>query len=252
MSEVENTAAAIEQTVAAWWAEYRAPLLLSKLGGLIPSEIQKNLRLERIPLKRFIRDELEGRVRLLKMPRLGGGVSPWNETKGISEGDLERMFEERRRERLEQRIPRYNALIWDAFRTPLLDGRRRFVRIGDAGEIELSEVGDDAEVPTGDGWIEVAQQDLGHVPPAGHPMARDMDGAIRRWAEGKIEANKLVQPTGEQPKSFQVRRGKENRSLSSLSTVISGLEGFTNEELARIQIPADVLLSILRRNNPDR
>lgn len=248
MAGVDNPAAVVERIVTDWWKANEAPLLLSKLGSLLPIDVQRYLRVERVPLKRLIRDELEGRVRLLNMVQLGGGVVPVKETAQFSEEDLEQRFEVKRRERIEERVPRYNAIIWDAFRTALLPDRRRFVRVGPNGEVELTEIGSNAEPPSGDGWIEVAHEHLEHIPAGGPPQSREMDGAIKQWAKDRIDAALLLHPGKPKPRPSAAKDFETAMVPKSISAIVNGLQGFTREELARIHIPADVMLAVLQRS----
>jgi hypothetical protein len=248
MTSAMDLSRAIEHLVHGWWNEKQVPLLLSKLGSLLPSELQVWIRTERVALKRFIQEELSSRIRLLDFPRQGGGVVPFQETQGVSEKELEEAFERQRLAHIENKIPRYHVLIWDAFRTPLIDGHRRFVRVGDNGEIEVKEIGSNSEPPTEKGWIEVTQEHLQHLSEYGSPAPGEVDNAIKGWADGKFEPDKLFQRARE----VQLRSPSHSRNrtrVGSLESIVLGLRGFTTDELARIQIPGDVLLSVLERNS---
>lgn len=248
-----DLASEVDALVREWWSANEAPLLLSKLGSLLSRDAQIFARVQRIALKRFIGVELPDRLRLVSLPQHGGGVAPLPETSALSEKDLAEALEAYRRRQAAARVPRYHALIWDAFRTPLTEGRRRFVLIGNQDEIELQEIGSESEAPAGEGWIEVLQEHLDHIHQDGRLVASDMNAAIRRWAEGKVETRRLlhrpatsVSATASLPST--PLRGPRHRP-GTVDSVIVGLRGFTPDELARIQIPADVILSFLERSS---
>jgi hypothetical protein len=199
-------------------------------------------------LKRFIEENLRADVRLVTLPRHGGAVIPLRDTADLSDDDLHNAFEEQRAKQSAARIPRYNSLIWDAFKTQLAEGRKRFVRVGKAGEVEVAEVAEGAEAPEGDGWIEVLQSDLPDRTDSAIPSPQEMDSAIRRWSEGKVESAHLhFVPS---PRSALSHGTRQSRTRpGALESLMVGLRGFTPDELSRIQIPADVLVSFLERTN---
>lgn len=245
MTSVADLASDVEGIVRGWWTANQAPVLLSKLGSLLSENSQVLIRIEKLPLKRFIQDVLADRLRLVSLPRHGGGVAPLEETRGLSDDQLSEAFESQRRRQISNRIPRYNALIWDAFRTPLTEGRRRFVRVGLQGQIEVREIANEDDALEGDGWIEVHQDNL-PLSDGGPPSIREMDDAIRHWADGKIDTRRLLH-VSTAPSAGQVAQ-RPRPPMATLDSVIVGLRVFTTEELARIQIPADVVLSLLERN----
>jgi hypothetical protein len=245
MSTVAEVATQIEKIVGSWWATHHAPLLLSKLGALLPPDTQSFFRLDRIPLKRFIEENLRSEVRLVSLPRFGAAAVPSVDTADASDSDLYHAFDSRRTQVVTRR-PRYGALIWEAFKTPLADGRRRFIRVSDDNTVEVQET--DVDAPEGDAWIEVASEDLGHLSKSGFVSGSELDEAIRSWSEGKIEVERLLYHPHSRSHASLSRHSYRDSGTGTLESVIGGLRVFTPEELKRIQIPADVVVALLERS----
>lgn len=246
MSTVAEVAAQIEKTVGSWWATHHAPVLLSKLGALLPSDAQSFFRLERLPLKRFIEENLRAEIRLISFPRYGTAAVLSIDTAEQSDSELYQAFDSRRAQAV-PRKPRYDALIWEAFKTPLAEGRRRFLSVSEGGTVEVQET-DSESGPEGDSWIEIAHEHLGHLDKSGFISWDELDGAIRRWSEGKIDFERLLYRPKPKTNASVARSSYRDSRAGTLESFIIGLRGFTPEELKRIQIPADVVLAFLERS----
>lgn len=250
MSSEAGIANEIDLVVNAWWDKHQSPVLLSKLGSLLLPETQQLVRDGKMGLKRFIA-LYNPSMRLLEMGRHGGGVAPAEKAAGKSEDDLERAFENQRRLETVDRIPSYDSLVWRAFRAPIVAGERRFLKVDPGEKIELREVESSAAFPDNGTYLEIKPSDLSHLDGELPPTARDIHDAIMKWAEGRTDLRNLTKSSDTRAPVANVQFKGAPRS-SALDSLIFGLRGFTREELARISIPADVLLSMLERSRKER
>ena len=246
MSSNAEIAQEIEGVVDAWWENNQVPVLLSKLGSLLSPETQRLVRDEKIGLKRFIALYSPG-IRLLEMGRHGGGGAPNEETIEFTDEELSKIFENKRKLEDVDRIPSYDVLVWRAFRTPLSPGERRFLKIDPDDRIELRQMEAPEEAPEEPTYFEVKADDLSHLQGNLPATARDVHNAIKAWAEGKTDFNNLIK--SHEHRGLNAKAKLMDRQVGlDVDGIIANLRGFTKDELARISIPADVILSFLERN----
>ncbi|MFD1613425.1 hypothetical protein ACFSCW_16615 [Sphingomonas tabacisoli] len=250
MGSHTELAAELEKAITNWWDAHQSPILLSKLGGLLSSDIQARIREEKVGLKRFLAEELP-QMRVLALGRHGGGVAPADKIDGQTDQEITANFEARRRRELVDRIPSYDRSVWQAFRTRIEDGVRRFLRVQKGEKVEALEVSPEESPPPGEEWIEITPADLQHLTLAA-PSARDIHNAIQSWARGRLDPTLLERAPEIRSAYTSESPARSFGRVGTLESVVVGLKGFTRDELARIQVPADVLLSLLERSRRDR
>lgn len=236
----------IEEVVRGWWDKHQAPVLLSKLGSLLSSDVQSTIQDEKIGLKRFISAYCEN-LRLLEMGRHGGGVAPLEKSAGRTEEELERAFESQRKLENVGRIPSYDSLVWRAFRSPISNGERRFLKIDPNERVELRQIESSDEGPNDPLWFEVKADDIPKFENGIPATAREIHDAIKAWSEGKVELDHLIKLNNPKIGDGDRKIHKIQRE-SALDLLLNGLRIFSRDELARINVPADVLLSVLERS----
>lgn len=238
----------ILRIVADEWKHKGLPLLLSVLGARLSESAKNHVRANNIALKRFISENASDRTRLLRMERHGGGVAPLAETDGMSDDRLEAIFESAAPLRT---MPRYKFRVWRAFSDAVPVGARRFLSILASGVVQVT---DTMEAEHLEGAHEVLSSDI--VPDDIERYASARHEAIVSWAaRNGVDHSKLIMVrTPEVPgvqRSVSIVSQSDSTpptSSDAASASISRLLGLlTKDELARIQIPADLVLAVLER-----
>jgi len=205
-------------------------------------------------LKRYIETHLSEALRLVPMQAYGGGVVPREPANALSDEELEALYVGRRATLGEARRPSYYPPIWWAFKNPFEEGERRYVSVVEGGGLTLHRL-EPGKVPEAD-WLEIKPEEVLEPDSPGAPIPFErVAAAIQSWADGKIETSKLIIPSAArtaQGKGAQGSGSYLRNHPGSLTGLIAGLKGFTKDELSRINIPADVMLSFLERSSRGR
>lgn len=236
------------------WRDQKVPMLLSQLGGLLSPPAKIEFRLTGMPLRDYIGRYLSSRIRIVNMDRHGDGAVPAHEI-NTSDSELLKRYEEARLSRPINPYPRFYPGIWGAFSRPLSLARRFIDKNSVPGPTfrDLNE-SEDAD----ENWIEVRRDQLPAVDGGtGFPHPAAIAEAIRKWAtDAQLEIGSLYQPAqqaAQQGSTVLARSNrldpKEARSTSGgLNTLLTFLEELEPHERARLSIPGDILLSILKRD----
>jgi len=132
--------------------------------------------------------------------------------------------------------------IWRALSEPLGE-RTRFVELPAEGSPIVHELSEGESAA--DGWIQVEATDLPPQESATSPRrAYDIHQKIRDWAEKhSVPIDRLVSPSPPRPSDS----GVPQPPAQSPDAFTRGLMSLTPSELARIQVPADLVLEMFRR-----
>ncbi|HEX8583108.1 MAG TPA: hypothetical protein VF680_01700 [Allosphingosinicella sp.] len=232
------------------WRDSQRPMLLSQLGGRLSEAAKILVRTENVGLKRLIETHLSAELRLVPMPSQGGGVVPRAETEGMSDEELNSTYTKA------ETVPNYEVEVFNAFKRHVSPGTRRFLILRPS---ELPLVRDQAEdQPAPESGYEIRSEDLAIIGEGASVATRvDTHHAIEAWCQrAEIDPKKLYRIPRlrtsnlvSEPTPIASRRPPLARDAGAgeLSGLVQGLNAFTQAELARIQIPGDVLLSLLER-----
>lgn len=230
------------------WRDNHVPLLFSQLGlARLSEEAKSFVKDNQVSLKRHIKARLADRLRLLAMTREGGGVVPLEETAGLSDSQLEEAYARFRATKAPTpRRVRFDPEIWNAFVTAVPEGSRRVASFAE-GRPSVRLESQDVQLSDGDFPIE--SHDTAAAPtPDGAPDYDAARRAILDWASQHHVSRSQVEadPTQRFARSRQeepVFRGglRDTRSVGFLEI----LRALPKDQLARLNVPGDVVLSIL-------
>jgi hypothetical protein len=248
MNGSANLEQEIELAVSKEWEDKRKPILFSKLGGRLSHEAREMIKADRIGLKRFVDAHLSAQIRVLPLERYGGGVAPREDTAELSDAELEAAFE---KDANAKTIPQYSFDVWSAFRRPLREDMKRYLRIVPSGLAKALDIPALEQPPAG--AVEIHPSDL----PASIfegllPSRQETHEAIVAWTKrvGFDETKLRHVPTlifpGPTVRQIAPQSLPSTEPAPS-ATFVEGLGMLTRDELARIQIPADLVLSMLER-----
>jgi hypothetical protein len=232
--------AEIPRSVGQNWRDKEAPVLLSALGMRLHPDARAELRVLKENLSDYVEAHLLDQVRLLTIPGKGLAAAPAAETAELSDQDLIRRFNVTPRERSGgQANPRFYPHVWRAFSLPLSEAQRRFVSFQPNGIPKSTELPSAENAPYGATEVrleDLPDQPLGiGMPPA--PVAE----AIRAWAKANhIDVNSLYVPTPPRSGAPPSAPAGENELLGILNLL-------EPSELARIAVPADIVVTLLKR-----
>lgn len=233
-----NLMGAIPSFLSTRWKRKPLPVLLSAFGGLIPPEARAELRLTKMSLKDYIRAHLADQVRVISIPQKGDAIVPVLETRGLADEELIRLYHEGARDKFKSSGGRFFPNIWAAFFNPL-QTKRRFIRLA-PGKPEVIEDENGKELE--DGWLEVKEADLPSVQPGTAPFPPDVSHAIKCWAEqNAINVDDLYL---KETSDFSPHSPSQLLPSTGLMEILNLLQP---HELSRINIPADIVISVLRR-----
>jgi hypothetical protein len=230
----------IPRAVSEYWQDFGCPVLLSVLGGRLSPEARAELRIINKTLGKYIREHLADRVRFFVIPTKGDAAAPVLETIGISELDLSRRYQNNVRSRTVVANPRFHPDVWAAFSRPLQEVKR-YLNVAEGRRPHLNEIALSDEARPD--WLEVTLSDLPDVQLGPGVEPGPVANAIRAWAsKHQIDIDLLYVPSRSEV-APSIPQGV-GRSTPSIVDTLSLLEP---HELARINIPADVVLSLIQR-----
>ncbi|MCP3735025.1 hypothetical protein M9979_09105 [Sphingomonas sp. RP10(2022)] len=244
----------IEREVLAEWDSARRPLLISRLGMRLTPDTKAVLNESGLGLKRYIQRHLGGSVRLVPMKGRGGGAAPVDRTVGIADDELETSYDDRTdagSHRID--VPQFWGDIWRGFQTALAEGDVRYVVFNAAGNPEVRDVRHDTPPPAGAWPIE--PDDLA-LAPSGEPRPSRaaVYHAIQNWCRRTgVAVERLTfdraapAPAGRLDPSGEPSRRPATRS-GDRPSFMQGIDLLSRDELARISIPADLVLAMLERS----
>jgi hypothetical protein len=231
----------IPRAVGDYWERRGAPVLLSALGSFLPEQSKFELRTIKKTLLTYIHEHLQSEVRTLLIPGKAHAVVPLSASSELSDAELVRRYYAQSVDRSPSVNPRFFPEVWSALSRPLQDARR-FLKLREGFRPQLVEIGPSEEPE--EGLVEVLPADIAEKEEGTLSNGALIADAIRRWADkNKVELSRLLIPTRDEP-APQPRRATQTGSLDAL---VASLNLLQPHELARISIPADVVLSLLQR-----
>jgi hypothetical protein len=252
MYSIDNLTSEIFEIASLGWQRLGKPVFLANLGGRLSKEAKTQLQLTGLPLKSFMEQYLSNRLRLISMGDTGDVVVP----KGA---DTDRLTDEylmglhvKKPRLLSTRPPpiRYMAGVWKAFELPM-SSQKRYIELRDGREAVCHNV--DSETAAPPNSFEVVPEDLPPIDPYRNIASPPhIFRAIRVWAEKHQidtarlrEAPERSSTEGASPSSLSANAiASNNNAMERLRNFLEILEP---DDLARISIPSEVLLHLLKR-----
>lgn len=234
-----QTLESIPELVLEYWKDYQKPWLLASLGGRIGAEAREVARKESATLGDYIELRFPDDVRIVTIPGHDKAAVPKDRTEELTDADLVNAFKSKRGRVASKRS--YARNVWKAFYRPIAQGRR-YVELRADDEPLIHEESD--QHVSCENWYEVLPSDLqGIVGLTGADRTKAIESAIMAWAEkSSIDLDRLS----------ALRESKETHDAiapksEGIGSLVQGLLVLEPSELARISIPGDVFLSVLRR-----
>lgn len=231
----------IPEVATQHWEQYRSPLLLALLGEQLSRETRSYVKTHFRNLGDCIVRVFSGTIRLIRIPGHDLAAAPTAATSEFSDDDLVRSFQQAKPSGSSSRKS-YAKAVWRGFFRPVGE-TPRFIEVPENGEPVLH----DNSPPEGavSNWFEVVSDDLSEIQPGvGPARANSIEQAILKWAaKHSIPPSRLESERTEKTYS---RTEAVSRSGGILE-LQRALGVFEPSELARISIPGDVLLSLIKR-----
>jgi hypothetical protein len=230
------------------WGDHRSPLLISQLGLARLSEPAKRfIKEQKLSLKRHVRTRLYEQLRFVPMLRQGGGVAPRAGTAHLTDEDLENAFAEYQRAKGSARQQtRFHPAIWAAFRDPMPPATRRIVSIS-SDELSVRQEPEGAAPGPNEHAIDPHETAL-TATSGEFPTAEDVRLAIVEWCrEHQVELAKISIAPAPQPAGSPRPTHRDVAPPTGLQSLglLEVLRMLPKEQLARLSVPGDVVLSIL-------
>lgn len=229
------------------------PLLISKLGMRLSPDTKAFISSSGYGLKRYMQEYLSDAIRFVPMRSRGGGVVPLADTAGLTDQQIEERYVDHLGGSDPQNaIPKYWGDVWRGFQTPLPDGAVRYVVLEARGGPQVGTSAKGAPLPANAKLID--PNDLVLPDPEGTlPPRFAVQQAIENWCRREgVPVDSLIF-TGSQPKRAIGNAANSERRFNAglkggkVDVLSLGLSALTREELARINIPADLVLTMLER-----
>lgn len=246
----------IEKAVTDEWNRSPGgPLLISKLGMRLSPETKATISSSGYGLKRYVQEYLAETIRFVPMRSRGGGVVPSAKSEGLTDQQIEDRYVDRPESADPQNvIPKYWGEVWRGFQTPLPEGTIRYVLLDAHGHPEVGTSQKDAQTPANAKLIDL--NDLVLPKQDGLPPSRTaVHQAIENWCRREgVPVSSLIFTRSQPKRPIASISALDRRPASGVKgekniAVSLGLNLLTREELARINIPADLVLAILERVN---
>ncbi|GEM_PF-1338357 len=221
----------IEKFVRDHWEQQKTVCYLSSLGVNLKREVPSSLSVLAEGLTEFLRQNPV--VQVVQFPGIYQKIGAVPLSVDLPE-DLRELFSKSTQSADAQAKPSYTQEFWDGFIKPI--GKEpRFVCVGEGGLISIrdGEKGEETGI-----YYEIREEDLTKSTGFGSISDRVLatHEAINTWLKKhKLDA-KVFAPTT----SRKHQLGKYDR----LSIFLSAFDGLPAEDLARIEIPLDVLLKL--------
>lgn len=232
-TKISDPAQEIATLVRENWEERGSPILLSALGMKLSENTKEAMDAEKLTLRRYVAANLENLVRFVTMPKFGGGFAPIVETEAFTDEQLEQIYIDQKPEA----APRFDREVWRAFRERIAPDKVRHISI----DGQLSFHDEDGDTGPAPGEYILTEKDQ---PNFKNNFATDAEvvEAIRAWA-GRVGVNEqsLTFTKKERPANIPTKRDESKRKSKGLFDLL------TQDELARIAIPGDIVASLLER-----
>lgn len=227
-AEVE-TSKFIESFVQQHWDEQGSACYLSNLGSKLKKDVPESQKVIADGLHEYLRRNPI--VKVVQHPEIKQkiGAIPLSVT---VPDRIEDLFGKKASSSSDWKWGSYEQVFWDAFIKPI-DGEVRFVCLNDTGV----EVSDGQASEKKEGCYEITSEDLTRDL-AGATIAERVAAtheAINTW----LDKNALQQETFSAPKK-SLRRSDGDR----LDQFLTVFESLSEEDLARISLPLDILLKL--------
>lgn len=230
------------------WKRRSSPMLFSALGERLSEEAKTTLRIQGRTLKRYVRESMQSLVRFVNLPRHGGGVAPIADSKALSDENLEAMLLKAGSEA--KAVRRYSAGVWNAFRDGAQFDDDTYLLVSAERGAEVRRTIDRTKAPSDAAFIE--REDLPELDPETNRASfASISAAIEKWTTKNgvdIELLTYRPPASADP-------SHDSATGSRTGSVAVSLEGglwdmltlLSEEELRRINVPADIVFSIFKR-----
>lgn len=237
----------IVQAVRSHWLKNQSPILLSDLGMVLDLAAKAKLKASELSLLQYLSENLSEEIRVLSLPKQRDVAAPRAETAELSDEDLSLLFFKNR----EKPILWFRPDIFNAFRNLLNKGQDFIINTSNESVYILNVYGDFTE-SSNPNTRRVNLMSIGLDAPLDHPASnRDVSNSIRKWiSDTEIPISRLLQSKSERQNSGRTSyEAPLSRESSTKNQLLGQFSPFTDEELRRIMIPADVVAAALRRAN---
>ena len=217
----------IVMLVEKYWIEHKKPLLLSQLGSLDKGEIATLTKQESGSLKAYLREHLQGRVRVIQHSSKIAvvGAIPAH-TKIAEDVSIDELFNKTLGQPTKH-VVHYHPAVWAAFRKPIEDPKRRYLSV--RAPIRFV---DGTEEDKAEGFVEIDRESIAET--NADPI--EVEREILNWVEGNKLDISLFQSKGK----LSGRKFPDNDVLSTL------LVSLGEEDLRRISMPLDIVHKLRR------
>jgi hypothetical protein len=226
----------IVEGVKNWWEKEKRPILLSQLGALSGGDVARSARKFSLSLSHYIETQLCERITLLRhsiRPVIVGAV-PSLIANGIA--NVDEILEQsvgRKTTTAGAHAVRFLPAFWFAFRKPLEEGKRRYLRT-DGSRLEFLDLG---EMETQlDGDVEIESDFIAKTRETPYTETHEK---IQQWAD-KNGASFLHYT---QPQFTNLARKDEIGRKNLLAMLFTSL---AEKDLSRISVPLDIALKLAR------
>lgn len=206
--------------VSQWWEDHGTAMLLSRLGTEDGGEVAKEARRQAGSLAGYL-TRLDDRVRLVRptFDPLRCGVVPAS----VGDVDVDHLFEQTK---ASPAALQFQRAFWTAFRAPIEDQKRRFIRVEQP--VRFMDLEGDGVA----GWLEVPREYV-----AG---AEDDNSLVQENAKRWLRDNEL-------PERDYLQHGGANRRHCGnlLDRVLDALEP---DDRRRITMPLDIIYKLRQQS----
>jgi hypothetical protein len=234
----------IPQLVAKKWADRPSPVFLAHVGAMLSADAKAELREMGVSLKDFVQLQLRDKIRFLVVGANGDALAPKAETINLTDAELAARHTKTPR----LRFPRFMGDVWRAFERPLRS-EKRYLTINEGRDAQLHDVSSNDPQPPGS--LEVPSEDIPPIDPVtGVAAAAKVFKAIQAWAaKNKLDLQGLLDTSDFKSKEAAMPAASSTTNVSGnvgVERLRNFLEILEPDELAKINIPSEVVLRLLK------
>lgn len=218
------------------WKNSRNIILISQLGASLGDEYRKFMAQSEGSVKKYIISHSGEGFRYIPFKSKGGAIAPKAEVESLSDEDLEACYGSKLDELSGEKVPLYLRDVWFAFQSVIDGGDKRFVCFSPDGPPKILS---QRECPDKKyEFYEILESDL-----VLDKEKLSINKKIQNWAaRNSINLSRITRVARGGGKTIT------NEAVGSGQAVfINFFSMISKEDLRRINIPADIVLSVMER-----